>query len=271
MEKIPPIGAENYSYLQSISENNNIQYFSEFLKRYNNKDVVPTLETMQKMIEFYHNKGIDMLKLGGTLPKLADICLHKSTDSKFYLFTEWDQDLLEKIREDVVGGPSIVFTRKTVVDETFIRKTSILCKSTVGIDTSQPMPTGLNTRCEYDSETKRFTPHQNKSLPFENMVLSYFQQSRPDCKIESNVTTGRQKKIDGFSINGICFHCNTVFEAMGCCYHHCPCQEARPSPTDTDIERGQKKRQQDEMRRDYIQQKGYQIVEMWECERWSLY
>ena len=32
-----------------------------------------------------------------------------------------------------------------------------------------------------------------------------------------------------------------------------------------------KKRQQDEMRRDYIQQKGYQIVEMWECEWWSLY
>ena len=25
------------------------------------------------------------------------------------------------------------------------------------------------------------------------------------------------------------------------------------------------------MRRDYIQQKGYQIVELWECEWWSLY
>ena len=51
----------------------------------------------------------------------------------------------------------------------------------------------------------------------------------------------------------------------------CPCQEARPSLTETDIEKGIKKRQQDEMRRDYIQQKGYQIVEMWECEWWSLY
>ena len=58
---------------------------------------------------------------------------------------------------------------------------------------------------------------------------------------------------------------------MGCYYHYCPCQEARPSLTDTDIERGVKKRQQDEMRRGYIQQKGYQIVEMWECEWWSLY
>ena len=256
-----------------------MQNFSDFLKWYNNKDVVPTLEAMQKMIEFYHNKGIDMLKLGCTLPNLANICLHKSTDSKFYPFTESDKDLLEKIREDMVGGPSIVFTRKALVDETFIRKSSNLCKTIVGIDASQlypysmcqPMPTGLYTRWEYDSETNRFKARQNKSRSFENMVLSYFQQSRPECKIESNVTTGRRKKIDCFSVDGICYHCNTVFEAMGCYYHYCPCQEARPSLTDTDIERGVKKRQQDEMRRDYIQQKGYQIVEMWECEWWSLY
>ena len=132
----------------------------------------------------------------------------------------------------MVGGPSIVFTRKAVVDETFIRKSSNLCKSIVGIDASQlypysmcqPMPTGLYTRWEYDSETERFTDRQNKSRSFENMVLSYFQHSRPECKIESSVTTGRQKKIDCFSVDGFCYHCNTVFEAMGCYYHYCPCQ-----------------------------------------------
>ena len=89
------------------------------------------------MIEFYHSKGIDMLKHGCTLPNLAKICLHKSTDSKFYPFTETDKDLLEKIREDIVGGLSIVFTRKAVVDETFICKSSNLCKSIVGIDAIQ--------------------------------------------------------------------------------------------------------------------------------------
>ena len=87
------------------------------------------------------------------------------------------------------------------------------------------------------------------------MVLSYFQQSRPDCIIESNITTGRQKKLDCFSVDGICCHFNTVFEAMGCFYSYCTCQEARPSVTDTGFERGVKKRQQDEMRKDYIQQK----------------
>ena len=103
------------------------------------------------------------------------------------------------------------------------------------------------------------------------MVLSHFQRSRPDCQIESNVTAGRQKKIDCFILDGLCYHWNTVFEAMGCYYHYCPCQEARSFLTDSDIERGVKKRQQDEMRRDSIQQKSYQIVEMWERECWSLY
>ena len=98
MDRIPPTGVEKFLYLQSVWENNDMQFFSDFLKWYNNKDVVPTLEAMQKMIEFYDSKVIDMLKLGCTLPNLANICLNKSTDSKFYPFTESDKDLLEKIR-----------------------------------------------------------------------------------------------------------------------------------------------------------------------------
>ena len=163
---------------------------------------MPTLEAMQKKIVFYHDKDMDMLKLGCTLPNLANICLHKSTDAKFYPITEGDKDLLEKIREDVVGGPSIVFTRKAVVDETFVRKSSNICKSIVGIDASQlypysmcqPMPTGLYTRWDLDSETSGFTPRQNKTRSFENMVMSYLQRTRPECEIGSFFTTGRQKK-----------------------------------------------------------------------------
>ena len=231
------------------------------------------------MIEFYQQKQIDMLKLGCTLPNLANICLHKSTDSKFYPFTESDKDLLEKIREHMVGGPSIVFTRKAVFDETFIRKSTNLCKWIVGIDASQlypcsmcqPMPTGLYTRWNYDSESQKFMPRQNKTWSFENMVLPYFQQIHPECRIESNVTTGRQKKIACFSVDGICNHCNTVFEAKGFYFNHCPCQESRPSLTDNEIMRGIKNREQDEMRKEYIQQKGYKIIEMWEWNWWELY
>ena len=118
------------------------------------------------------------------------------------------------------------------------------------------MTTGLYTRWDIDSETGRFTPRQNKTRSFENMVMSYFQGTRPDCKIERLYTTGRQKKIDRFSVDRFFSHCNTVFEAMGCFYHFCPCQELRPSLTEEDIKRGSR-RELDELRRGYIQEKSF--------------
>ena len=71
--------------------------FKDFLRWYNNKDVVPTLEAMHKMLAFYHQKGIDVLELGCTLQNLANICLRKSTSAKFYPFTEANKELLQKI------------------------------------------------------------------------------------------------------------------------------------------------------------------------------
>ena len=58
---------------------------------------------------------------------------------------------------------------------------------------------------------------------------------------------------------------------MGCFYHLCACQELRPSLFEEGIQRGSKKRELDELRRHYIQEKGYKIIEMWECEWWRLY
>ena len=177
----------------------------------------------------------------------------------------------------MTGGPSIVFTRKTDVDETFIRDSSNVCKSIVGIDASQlypysmcqDMPTGLYTRWEFDCDMQKFKARHNRSRNFENMVMSYYQKTRPECRIESFHTSGNQKKIDCFNVDGYCNHCKTVFEAMGCYYHFCPCQETRPSLSDEDIERGNKRREMDDLRREYIREKGYKIEDMWECEWWQ--
>ena len=73
------------------------ELIQKLLRGYNNKDFVLTLEAMQKRIAFYHHKDIDMLKFGCTLANLANVCLHKSTDSNFYPFTEGDKDLFGEI------------------------------------------------------------------------------------------------------------------------------------------------------------------------------
>ena len=174
----------------------------------------------------------------------------------------------------MVGGPSIVSTRKAVVDETFIRNSGNICKTIVGIDASQlypysmcqPMPTGLYTRWEFDTESNRFKAQQNKSRNLENMVMSSFQRRRPDCKIRSVCTTRTREKIDCFKADGFCAHCNIEFEAIGSFYNYCPRQEAQPSLTEQDIDRGNKMRELDQMRKQYIKEEGKNVVEMREYE-----
>ena len=56
---------------------------------------------------------------------------------------------------------------------------------------------------------------------------------------------------------------------MGCYYRFCSCQEARPSLTEQDNERGNKKREMGDKRREYIKEKGYKVEEMWECDWWE--
>ena len=56
---------------------------------------------------------------------------------------------------------------------------------------------------------------------------------------------------------------------MGCYYQFFPCQETRPSLSDEDNERGNKKGEKDDLRPEYIREKGYKIEEMWESEWWQ--
>ena len=126
----------------------------------------------------------------------------------------------------MTGGPSIVFTRKAVVDKAFIRDSSNICKSIVGIDASQfypysrsqDMPTWLFTRWEFDSDMQKCKARHNRSQSFEITAMSYYQETRTECRIESFHTSGN-KKIVCFNVDGYCDHCKTVFEAMGCYYH----------------------------------------------------
>ena len=128
-----------------------------------------------------------------------------------YAFTESEKGLPSRVREYMVGGPSLVFTRKAVVDETHLCKFTKVFKSNVWIETSQfytysicqPLPTGLYTKNRFDVRLQRFKPRWNEYWSLENMVMSYFQRMRPDCRIEIFHTTGTQKKIDYFNADWV--------------------------------------------------------------------
>ena len=50
----------------------------------------------------------------------------------------------------MVGGPSIVFKIKAVIDKTFIRNSESICKSIVGIDASQLFLILCASPCQQD-------------------------------------------------------------------------------------------------------------------------
>ena len=99
---------------------------------------------------------------------------------------------MEKKTKRHEDGPSNVLTQKTVVDETFIQNSSHNFKSIVGINASQlypfsifhDVPTGLFTRWKFDTDKQKLKSRHNRSRNFENMVITFYQETRPECKIE---------------------------------------------------------------------------------------
>ena len=199
-----PLSNQNYQsdHIQDLRTINTCNYHGSSKKWAHSKACCagmkkrccPTLGNVQK--NDCHDKDIDMLKLGCTLPNRAHFCLHNCTDTKLYPFTEAETDLLDKIQGNVFGGPSIVFTRKSVVDETFVRKATNNCKPIFAIDasqlhwfsTSQTKPIGLFARWDHDPKTSKFTSPQDKTRSLKNKVMSYFQWTKSDC-----YTTDKQK------------------------------------------------------------------------------
>ena len=88
-----------------------------------------------------------MLKLGFTFKNRANYFLHKSTDAKFYPITGGDKNLLEKVRKDIVGCPSTVFTRKQLLMKLLFEKQQIYGNLLLGMTLVNYTPTRCVNPC----------------------------------------------------------------------------------------------------------------------------
>ena len=134
----------------------------DLLLRYNNLDLVPFLEALEKQTKIYEGKGIDMLKSAISLPGLAVRWLFTEVgrrECEVALLNEQNKDLHHLIKENPVGGPSIVFHRYHEKDTTKIWEIEYgtearMCSEILGVDanalflwsTMQDMPTGFVVR-----------------------------------------------------------------------------------------------------------------------------
>ena len=114
---------------------------------------------------------------------------------------------------------------------------------------------------------KRVDSYLDKTRPAALKIWSCLISNEQDQNVKLKASLQQaDKKNDCFNVDRFCSHCNTVFEAMGCFYHFCPCQNLRPSLTEKDIQRGSRKIELDALRRHFIQEKGFKVIEMWQYE-----
>ena len=143
---------KEYDDCHRIFKERGMQTFGDWLEYYNNLDVAPFLEALQKMKEFYTVLGIDILKDAVSLPGVSEKYILRKTlqPRRGYKPPELyspNKEAYAMLKAAVVGGPSLVFTRRHVAGETRIRshqyEDARLCRRILGYDANSLYPSTM--------------------------------------------------------------------------------------------------------------------------------
>jgi hypothetical protein len=112
----------------------NYRNLYELLRDYNNSDVQPAVEAIGKLSAMFSFLNLDVHKDAISIPGLCLKSLWSSKESviEFKLFKD-KEELYEMYRNNLVGGPSIVFHHYHEKNKTLIRNQQV-CKKVVGFD-----------------------------------------------------------------------------------------------------------------------------------------
>ena len=165
------ISDADYARCQVVWHDNGMATLRDFLVWYNNRDVTPFLDAIAKQAAFYKQQNIDMFKDGISVPGLSLLHLFNDlpNDTNFVTFNRTNSDLHQLVKDNIVGGPAIIFHRYHEKDVTKIRGGGETCRSIVGYDANalypwalmQDMPTGWYVRCRAENG---FRPQQAQDV-----------------------------------------------------------------------------------------------------------
>ena len=108
------ISDEDFAFCQRVWKQRNMLTFRDFLVWYNNLDVGPFITAVERLQAFYFEKNIDVLKIAISVPGIARRMIFKSARSEgaeFSIIDKRNKDLHDTIKANIIGGPSIIFTR----------------------------------------------------------------------------------------------------------------------------------------------------------------
>ena len=129
---------EEWEGCKQVFKEKGMKTFKDWLEYYNNLDVAPGLEALEKMKAFYIEKGIDILKDAVSIPGVSlHYLLKGAIERKAELYAP-RKEAYGMLKGAVVGGPSLVFTRYHEAGKTRIRShqypDSKLCENIQGYD-----------------------------------------------------------------------------------------------------------------------------------------
>ena len=226
--KSEEISDADYARCQAVWHDNGMTTLRDYLVWYNNRDVTPFLEAIAKQFTFYCDRDIDMFKDGISVPGLSLLYLFSNLpkDTYFTVFNRTNSDLHKLVKDNIVGGPAIIFHRYHEKNVTRIRGGSEPCRSIVGYDANalylwalmQDMPTGWYVRRR---EENGFRPQQ--AQPYGQMAVQWltWEAAKNGCTIRHQVN-GREKRIGKLPVDGWCAETRTAYQFHGCYFHGCP-------------------------------------------------
>ena len=149
LKNIFTLTPKEYDECKRVFQERGMKTFRDWLEYYNNVDVTPFLETLEKMKAFYTKIGVDIFKdtvslLGASMQYILRCTLRGRDAPELYAPSS---EAYEMLKAAVVGGPSLVFTRKHVVGETRIRShkydLALIVKHILGFDANSLYPSTM--------------------------------------------------------------------------------------------------------------------------------
>ena len=266
------ISNDDYARCQAVWRNNGMTTLHDYLVWYNNRDVTPFLEAIAKQFAFYHDRGIDMFKVGISVPGLSLLHLFNDlpNDTYFTVFNRTNSDLHKLVKDNIVGGPAIIFHRYHEKDVTKIRGGGETCRSIVGYDANalylwalmQDMPTGWYVRRRAENGF-----HPQQAQPYGQMAVQWltWEAAKNGCTIRHQ-GNGREKRIGKLPVDGWCAETRTAYQFHGCFWHGCPKCHTDPEETNPKNNKSMATLLADTKKHTTFLRRHVKVVEMWECD-----
>ena len=281
-----------------------IQNLSEFLIYYNKMDVEPFAISIKNWLKNFHlykpdgtvntKEGVDVLKTTIGIPGVARQLMYNSSAvhpgfKGFTLFNEQNRDWDDRFRDNIVGGPSVIYSFHHKAGETRLRDPvkGKLCQSVLGLDATalyasrirKPLPHGPGIRydpCESPEGSddpgpwfqRKMACHMDSRVSM-NFLIDQGDPDGPYPDLKHLYNQGRETRCGPFLVDGVSYDQQTILEYNGCWWHGCPdCHEKKPNRTPEQDREQQFRYRRTQARAKWLEEhSGLRVKQVWGCDQ----